>query len=76
MVTELFSYILYVTSTILIGYAIIPLVFDTPCLNNNWVFQKNNWVNTPKKQLICFSEILNTCLCDDQIYGWRDMNNS
>ena len=41
-VTELFSYIFYVTLTILIGYSIIMLLIDTPCLKNNWVFQKNN----------------------------------
>jgi len=37
------SYIFYVISTILIGY----------CLKNNWVFQKDNYVNTAEKQLIC-----------------------
>jgi len=24
-------------------------------LKNNWVFQKNNWINNPKKQRICSS---------------------
>jgi len=28
-----------------------PLLFDTHCLKNNWVFQKNYWVNTPKSSL-------------------------
>ena len=41
--------------TILIGYSIIPLLIDTPSLKINWVSEKNNLVNTPKKQLICFS---------------------
>jgi len=31
-VTEPFSYIFYATSAILIGYSIICLLFDTPCL--------------------------------------------
>jgi len=26
-----FNYNFYVTSTILIGYSLIPLLFDTPC---------------------------------------------
>jgi len=38
VITTLFSYIFYVTSTILIWYSIIHLLFDTPCLKNNWVF--------------------------------------
>jgi len=46
--TELFSYLFYLTSTILIGYSVIPLLFNTPCLKNNWIFQKNNQVNTRK----------------------------
>ena len=56
-VTALFSYILFVTSTILTGYSIIHLLFDTPCLKNNWVFQKYDWVNIPKSSLsvsLCF----------------------
>ena len=50
-VTELFSYIFYVTSTNLIGYSII-LCFLIPLVwKNNWIFQKDNWVNTLKSSL-------------------------
>jgi len=52
-VSELFSYI----KKFLIGYSIIPLLIDTPCLKINWEFKKNHWVNTPKKQLTCFSDL-------------------
>ena len=45
---KLFFYIFYVTSTVLIGYSIILLLFDTPCLKSNWVSQENNLVNTAK----------------------------
>jgi len=50
-ITELFSYIYHVTSTNLIGYSIIHLLFDAPCFKNNWVFANNNWVNAPKSNL-------------------------
>ena len=42
--TELFSFIFNVTSTILIEYSIIPLLFDTPYLKNSWIIKNNNWV--------------------------------
>ena len=47
------TFLLYFLTN-LIGYLITPLLFDTPCLKNNWVFQKNNWVNTPKNQRYVF----------------------
>ena len=56
-VTSLSSYTFYVTSTILIGYIIMPLLFDTPCLKNNWVFPKNDWVNSPPKSSLSVSLI-------------------
>ena len=57
-VTELFSYIFYVTLSILIEYStILCFLIDTPWLKNIWVFQKNSLVNISKNQLVCFSVI-------------------
>jgi len=63
--TELFSFIFYVTSTILIEYSIIPLLFDTHYLKISWIIQNNNWVNNPKS---CFSD---KCFPYINIYTFR-----
>ena len=62
--TELFSYYFHVTSTILIEYSSIPLLFDTPCLKNNWVFWKNNWVKTPKSSVSVSLDIIPNKIID------------
>ena len=52
-------YILYTISTFLIGYLlIIMLPFNW---KNNCVFQKKNWVNTPKSSLSV--SLLTMCFC-------------
>ena len=44
-------YIFYTRRIIYIAYSLFHLPFIIPGFKNNWVFQKNNWVNTQQSSL-------------------------
>ena len=46
---------------LLVGYPLIVMLLVTPCLNNNSIFQKNNWVN------------IKTCSLSVSLLDWKTM---